>query len=92
MTIPKYYKIIESDSPQKAITMIDICLMAKFSSSRKQARELIKNGGFYINNTRVTDFDRELTIDDFLNQKYVFVRKGKSDYWCMTFNNLESML
>ncbi len=50
------------------------------SSSRGQAREAIRGGGVWVNDTRVTDLDRTLRRDDLLAGRYIVLRRGKKAY------------
>src|SRR5437764_5006900 len=60
-------------------TVVDALLASKLATSKGDARRLIKQGGVYVNDRRVTDVDQRLQPDDWRGTKLV-LRKGKKDY------------
>jgi len=54
------------------------------TKSKSEARRLIKQGGVYVNNRRVTDVDQQLLSDDWVDGKKLLLRKGKKDYALLT--------
>ena len=44
------------------------------------ARRSIEGGGVYVNNVRVQDPSRALTMDDSVEGRFLLVRKGKKQY------------
>jgi tyrosyl-tRNA synthetase len=50
------------------------------SPSKGQARKLIQAGGVYINNDRVQDVEKVLTVDDLASLSYLIIRTGKKNY------------
>jgi tyrosyl-tRNA synthetase len=52
-----------------------------FSSSKGELRRLIDGGGIYLNEERVTSFDRAISLDDLIADKYLLLRKGKKNYY-----------
>ena len=76
-----------SDVPSHTLTggedksLIDLLVEGGISSSRRQAREDIKNGAISINGERQTDLGTTLTPNDALGGKFVVVRRGKNKYF-----------
>lgn len=66
-----------------AIWLVDIGLIA----SRRQAREFIENGAISINGDKVVDLDFEIGPDQAIGDKYVIVRRGKKNYYLVTFED-----
>lgn len=66
-----------------AIWLVDIGLIA----SRRQAREFIENGAISINGDKVVDLDFEISPDQAIGDKYVIVRRGKKNYYLVTFED-----
>jgi len=62
------------------IGLIDLLVDATISSSKRQAREDIKNGAIYINGERCTELDCVLKPSDGLDGKYLVMRRGKRKY------------
>jgi tyrosyl-tRNA synthetase len=61
--------------------LVDLLAQAQISSSKRQAREDIKNGAVYINGERCTDLDRLMRKEDGLHRKYIIIRRGKNKYF-----------
>jgi len=66
------------DGPGAAL--IDLLVHAGLAPSRGQARKDIEGGGIYVNNIRVAEATRAVSIADLLFGKYVLLRKGKRTY------------
>ena len=61
--------------------LIDLLVEGGVSSSKRQAREDIKNGAISINGERRTDLAMTLTPNDALAGMFVVVRRGKHKYF-----------
>ncbi|KAF7720823.1 tyrosyl-tRNA synthetase [Apophysomyces ossiformis] len=57
-----------------------IAHQAKATKSRSEAQKLIKAGGFYLNDVRVTDHRYTLSESDLLDGQVCVLRVGKSSY------------
>jgi tyrosyl-tRNA synthetase len=55
------------------------------SASSGEARRAIGDGGVYLNNRRVTDVNRKLTLDDLASETVMVLRKGKKNYALIRF-------
>ena len=62
------------------INVVDLALEAGLDRSKKQVRDLIKNGGLYLNNRAVDDPDRAVTRNDAIDGRVIVLRKGKKNY------------
>jgi len=62
------------------IGLIDLLVEANIASSKRQAREDVKNGAIYINGDRCEEMDRVLKPADGLAGKYLVMRRGKRKY------------
>ncbi len=54
--------------------------VSQFCSSRGEARRLIRNGGISINKEKVADENATVSTEHLLNNKYIFLQKGKKSY------------
>ena len=61
--------------------LVDLLVSAGISSSKRQAREDVKNGAIYINGERCNDLGRILRRADGLHGRYLIIRRGKSKYF-----------
>ena len=61
------------------LNMADLLVLAKFASSKGEARRLIEQGGITLNNEKVDSFNRTLTAEDF-EKGYALLKKGKKSF------------
>jgi len=54
--------------------------------SKGEARKMVQNGGVSINKEKVSGIDHKLTSSHLLNERYMLVQKGKSNYTLAIFN------
>lgn len=54
--------------------------------SKGEAKKLVQNGGLSINKEKVADVDFKLNSSHLLNNKYILIQKGKSNYTLAIFN------
>jgi tyrosyl-tRNA synthetase len=59
---------------------VDIAVESGLVKSKGEARRLIANGGFYINNQRVTSADATISDTDLVEQRVLVLRSGKRNY------------
>jgi len=62
----------------------ELVVHAKLCPSKGQARKDIEAGGVYLNNQRVAEAGRSVTVNDLLFGKYLLLRKGKRNYAVVT--------
>lgn len=53
----------------------------KIFSSKGEMRKLVQGGGISLNKEKLTAFDRPITADDLISDKYLLVQKGKKNYY-----------
>ncbi len=58
----------------------------KVFPSKGEARKMVQAGGVSINKEKVTAADHKLTTEQLLNDKYLLIQKGKSNYTLAIFN------
>jgi len=64
----------------EGMSVVDLAAEAGLDRSKGQIRNLIKSGGVYLNNERVDDPYRAVTLDDAIDGKVLVLRKGKKKY------------
>lgn len=64
----------------KHLPLVDALIISSLASSKREAREFIKNNSISINGKKVTDLDYSLQDSDYLNDKYVILKRGKKKY------------
>ena len=63
------------------IKLISLCTdIAPLFQSKGDLRKLIKNNGISVNKEKVSDTDLIITIDNFINDKFLIVQQGKKNY------------
>ena len=62
------------------IALTDLLVHACLATSKGQARKDIEGGGINLNNVRVADVARTVTVSDLHFGKYILLRKGKRTY------------
>lgn len=69
----------------KNMPLVDLLVRAGISSSKRQAREDIKNGAIYINGIRNQDTAHQLTAEDRIEDRFTIIRRGKKKYFLVRF-------
>lgn len=67
-------------SLNESANLVDILISCGLASSKREAREFIKNGAVLINGDKVQDQDKVLTKADAIEEKYIVIRRGKKLY------------
>lgn len=67
------------------VSLIDLLVDAKISSSRRQAREDITNGAIYINGERNQDVQHTVTEADRLENTFTVIRRGRRRYFLVQY-------
>ncbi|WP_271401412.1 tyrosine--tRNA ligase [Salinicoccus roseus] len=68
------------------MNLVKVLVETGISSSRRQAREDIKNGAIYINGERQQDIDYEIHEDDKLDSAFTVIRRGKKKYHMVKYS------
>jgi len=58
----------------------DLLVKAGAAPSKGEARRLVKGGGLYLNNARITVSEITIRLNDFIEGKILIIRKGKKSY------------
>lgn len=54
---------------------------ASIFSSKGEARKMVQGGGVSFNKQKITDLSSKIDLSAFINGKYLFVQKGKTNYY-----------
>jgi tyrosyl-tRNA synthetase len=49
--------------------------------SKGEARKMVQGGGVSLNKQKVTDTSAKISLSSFINDKYLFIQKGKTNYY-----------
>lgn len=72
---------IEITADDAAAKIIDVLTANKVFSSKREARQMIAQGGLYLKDTAVTDPEAALSADMFDADHSLLIRKGKKKYF-----------
>jgi tyrosyl-tRNA synthetase len=70
---------IERSDLVAGIGIVDL-LSRTVADSKSAARRLLQQGGAYVNNVRITDGERKVTVTDLVTPTMLVVRGGRKDY------------
>jgi tyrosyl-tRNA synthetase len=68
---------LSSTNPDVVTFLTDVSIF----SSKGEARKMVQGGGVSFNKQKVTDVASKVDISYFINEKYLFVQKGKTNYY-----------
>jgi tyrosyl-tRNA synthetase len=60
--------------------LVDLAVKAGLAQSKGEARRLIEGGGVYLQNVRVTDVKRIVSLSDAIEGQAMVLRKGQKEY------------
>jgi len=69
----------------KEIGLVELLVEAGISSSKRQAREDIKNGAVYSNGIRNQELTHQLSAEDRIEDKFTIIRRRKKKYFLIRF-------
>ena len=72
---------INLTAEQASAKLIDVLTAAKVFSSKREARQMVQQGGLYIGDTAVSDAEMQLAPEMFDAEKSLLIRKGKKKYY-----------
>jgi len=73
-------QLVRASLEGDGMSIVDFLVQSGVSSSKGDARRSIEGGGVYLNNVRVGDTERRVTVEDTFEGRFLVVRKGKKNY------------
>ena len=67
-------------------SIVELLVYGKICSSKREARECVKNGSITLNGEKIIDLDFVLTKDKCIDNKYFIIRRGKKKYFVGVYN------
>ncbi len=64
----------------EGLPLVNLLEAAGVATSRGNARRLIEGGGIYVNNVRVSDAGRTVSLAESIEGRFLVIRKGKKNY------------
>lgn len=65
--------------------LLDALVNLKLASSKREAREFVKNGAVKVNGEKVSDLEAVISKKNCLDGGYIFIKRGKKNYACLKF-------
>lgn len=72
--------VVPADQLQAGVGVIDAAVLSGLAKSKGEARRLVSQGGFYVNNAAIADISVMLTTKDLVAGKAIVLRSGKKNY------------
>ncbi len=69
----------ELSLPADGMPLVELLARIHLAASRSEATRLVRSGGIYVNNVRVTDEKARLTRSDAIGGQVILLRKGRKD-------------
>ncbi len=66
--------------PAEGIGLVDLLAAVKLASSRSDATRLVKGGGIYVNQVRMTDERARIALVDAIGGELLVLRKGRKEH------------
>jgi tyrosyl-tRNA synthetase len=70
---------VETATLAEGLSHVDVAVRVGLASSRGEAMRLIKQGGLYVNDQRVSDERGRVTLDHAIDRRVIVVRKGQRE-------------
>ncbi len=77
---------VENFSIETEINVVDLLVLSNAASSKREAREFIKNSSITINGEKCTDENVVFDKSSAMHEKAIIIRRGKKKYYVGLFN------
>lgn len=74
-------EISRSEVPVEGVSFIDLLVKSGVVKSKGEARRLVEAGGVSLNNVRVQDVERRVSLNEAIHGKFFVLRKGGKNYF-----------
>ena len=75
------FKGQEVKDVEVGINMVDLLVNMDVAKSKREAREFIEAGAISINGEKITDIEKTIKTEMFIENTYIIVRRGKKNYY-----------
>ena len=65
--------------------VVDLIIEMGIASSKREAREFVSSNAVSINGDKVTDLEYVISDNDFLDDTYIVIKRGKKNYYIGIF-------
>jgi len=74
-------EIAKSQLSEPGISILDLMVTADVVKSKGEARRAVQGGGIYLNNQRIAEDSKKVTLTDAIHGKFIVLRKGGKNYF-----------
>lgn len=78
-------KTLETVDLDEEMQIVDVLINTKLASSKREAREFVKNGSIRVNQEKIKELEFIVNKDSSFYKKYVVIRRGKKKYAMVNF-------
>ena len=68
------------------MNIVDLLVVAKIASSKREAREFINNGAILINGDKIFDLDLQIDKSLAIAEELIVVKRGRRNYFIIEVN------
>ena len=79
--IEELFKNYDKTKVTIGTNIVDLLIQMKAASSKREAREFISGNAVSINGEKITDLEHNISTNDFIDNSYIIVRRGKKNYY-----------
>ncbi len=84
--IEEAFKGITPYSIKEEKNIVDLLVEASVVSSKREAREFLHNNSISLNGKKINDETLQITENEFIEHKYLVIRRGKKKYFLITLD------
>jgi tyrosyl-tRNA synthetase len=74
-------EIAKEKLSEPGMPLVDVMVKADVVKSKGEARRAVQGGGIYVNNIRVAEESKKITLTDAIHGKFIVLRKGGKNYF-----------
>ncbi|HMD13242.1 MAG TPA: tyrosine--tRNA ligase, partial [Bacteroidota bacterium] len=74
-------EIAKGQLSEPGISILDLMVTADVVKSKGEARRAVQGGGIYLNNQRIAEDSKIITLGDAIHGKFIVLRKGGKNYF-----------
>ena len=78
--ISEGFKDVPSITIAEDMNLVDALIASKLASSKREAREFIKNNAVSVNGVKVTDLEFMVSKENAIENEFTVLKKGKKKY------------
>lgn len=79
--IEQGFKDVPSTELKEDMNIVDLLVLCKAASSKREARQFVTNNAVLVNGDVVNDLDHVITKDKAIEGKFTIIRRGKKNYY-----------